>query len=106
MDGKGSFERLPFLQAKHVSKSGTRVKIIAVRDAGGLKFSDYVLDVAIGTKKYSWPQRIQSGNTRAIATQLKSTNTDKWIGKTITAMSMPWFNNRTHKKQQIVTVKQ
>jgi hypothetical protein len=75
---KGSFN--PFLKPGALGKSrkGT-VKIIGVRDAPADSFSDIVVEVTIGKKKYDWGMRFSSGNYRRLHDEFGK-NPAKWKG--------------------------
>lgn len=95
--------RNTFLSAKDVGK-GMTVKILDVREAPRqMKFSDIIVCVSDGHKTYDWGQKFASVNVRAVC-ELFGTNTDKWKGKKLKLVTVPWFNNRTRKKQQIINV--
>lgn len=101
--GKGNFEKLPFLKAKDIGKGAT-VKIIEVREAPKLmKFSDILIDVLIGKKKFTWPQTYDSVVTQQLIGKL-GTKTESWRNKSVKLEPFDWYNKRTKKKMKLINL--
>lgn len=84
-DGGG--ERLPMLDAKVFRKEevkGTvRGKILAVRTINSPKFHGLALDLKCSGGKYAFLTGFDRFDIGAIVRQLKSDETDDWIGQTL-----------------------
>ena len=102
-----SGEQHPFIKPTDVSPKGTSVKVLDCREAGrGMKFSDILLDLSIGNKKFTWGLRLDSVTTSQLIGEL-GPNTDKWKGKTIKlirAMYVPKRGKNRGKKTPIINV--
>lgn len=95
MTGAGTGDRNPFIQAEQVSVKGTKFTIISVREvnsparkaAKGKKasngFHGLMIDVKNGTHKYCLPVRYDRFDLANIVKQMKSEDTDDWMGKKI-----------------------
>jgi hypothetical protein len=81
-------ERLPFIKASDVRK-GCSVKILAIREVHSPKsptskgFDGLFLDVKNGKGKFAMGVRFDSFDLPNISKQLRSTETDDWIGQSI-----------------------
>lgn len=81
--------RNPFLKSKDVSSKGTKFKITDVQTAPKtMKFSDLVATLQNGKKVFTWGLAFANFTTSELCGRL-GTNTDKWIGKTITLIKVP-----------------
>jgi len=102
--GEGSkFERNPFLSAKDVGKGAT-IKVLTVREAPReMKFSDLLMDLTIGAKKYTWGLKFEGMALNQLIGRLGK-ETDRWKNKTVKLTTLDWFNKRTKKKMKIINV--
>ena len=96
--GRGDFN--PFIQPKHVSKTGTSFKVLAVREvntpprkatkdkpaSGG--FNGIMVDIKNGQGKFCLPIRYDRLDLDSICKQMKSEDTDDWIGKNVKLISV------------------
>lgn len=81
--GGGKFKRRPFLKAKDVAKTGSQAKILDFREAPtAMEYSDFLMDIKIGTKEYTWGLKSKSVTLNMLIDALGK-RTEKWIGKTI-----------------------
>jgi len=80
--GKG-YKRRPFLKAKDIPAKGCTAKIIDFREAPkSMEYSDFLADIAIGKKEFTWGLRSKSVTLNMLIDELGK-RTEKWVGKTI-----------------------
>jgi hypothetical protein len=80
--GKG-YKRRDFLKAEHIPAKGTSAKILDFREAPkSMEFSDFLLDLAIGKKEYTWGLKSKTITLNMLIDALGK-RTEKWAGKTI-----------------------
>jgi hypothetical protein len=80
--GKG-YKRRDFLKATHVPAKGCSARIIDFREAPkSMEYSDFLLDLAIGKKEYTWGLRTKTITLNMLIDTLGK-RTEKWAGKTI-----------------------
>jgi hypothetical protein len=91
-------DRLEFIKPKDIGK-GCSVKILAVREVHTPKtdkskgFDGLFLDVKNGKGKFAMGIKFDSYDLPKIAKQLKSTETDDWIGQSIKVVPSGIFVN-------------
>lgn len=82
--GGGKFKRTPFLTAKDIPAKGTNAKVrdfrVKPKNMGG--FSDFLLDVSIGKKEYTWGLRSKSVTLNMLIDSMGK-KTEKWAGKSV-----------------------
>ncbi len=90
--GRGS-DFNPIIQPRDVSKKGSRFKVLAVREVNSPPrkatkdkpasqgFNGLFIDLKNGTKKYALPVRYDRFDLDNIVAQMKSEDTDDWIGR-------------------------
>lgn len=80
--GKG-YKRRPFLKAKDIPSKGCSARIIDFREAPkAMEYSDFLADIAIGKKEFTWGLRAKSVTLNMLIDALGK-RTEKWIGKTV-----------------------
>jgi hypothetical protein len=85
--GGGKFKRRPFLKAKDIAAKGSLVKILDFREAPkAMEYSDFLCDVSIGKKEFTWGLRSKSVTLNQLIEKLGK-RTEKWIGKTVKLMT-------------------
>ena len=81
--GGSKYKRRPFLKAKDIAAKGSTAKVIDFREAPKqMEYSDFLMDVSIGKKEYTWGLRSKSVTLNMLIDELGK-RTEKWIGKTI-----------------------
>lgn len=81
--GGKKFKQRPFLKAEHVAAKGSVAKIVDFRDAPKqMEYSDFLVDLTIGKKEYTWGLRSKSITLNMLIDALGK-RTEKWIGKTV-----------------------
>lgn len=79
----GKFKSRPFLKAKDIPAKGATAKIIDFREAPKqFEYSDFLMDVAVGKKEFTWGLRSKSVTLNMLIEALGK-RTEKWIGKTV-----------------------
>jgi hypothetical protein len=80
--GKG-YKRRDFLKAIHLPAKGCTARIIDFREAPkSMEFSDFLLDLAIGKKEYTWGLKSKTIALNMLIDTLGK-RTEKWTGKSI-----------------------
>jgi hypothetical protein len=81
--GGKKFKQRPFLKAENIAKNGSTCKILDFREAPKqMEYSDFLCDVSIGKKEYTWGLRSKSVTLNMLMDALGK-RTEKWIGKTL-----------------------
>jgi hypothetical protein len=79
----GKYVQRPFLKAKDIPAKGCTAKVIEMREAPKqMEYSDFLLDLTIGKKEYTWGLRSQSMSLDQLIDTL-GTKTEKWAGKSV-----------------------
>ena len=79
----GGSKRTPFLKAADIPAKGTTARIIGFREAPkSMEYSDFLLDLTIGKKEFTWGLRTKTVSLNMLIDEL-GTRTEKWTGKTI-----------------------
>ena len=83
-EGKvGKFKQRPFLKAQDIPAKGCNAKLIEMRQAPKqMEYSDFLLDLTIKKKEYTWGLKSQTMTLDMLIDEL-GTKTEKWAGKTI-----------------------
>jgi hypothetical protein len=85
--GSNQTDRLPLLDAKlfgRLQKKGRVTgKILAVREIKSPKFKGLAMDLKTGTAKFSFLTRFDRWDIGNICAQVKSEETDDWLGQMI-----------------------
>src|SRR4029077_6640539 len=81
--GGGKFKRRPFLKAKDINAKGSTAKILDFREAPKvMEYSDFLADVSIGKKEFTWGLRSKSVTLNMLIDALGK-RTEKWVGKSV-----------------------
>ena len=79
----GKFKQRPFLKAEHIPAKGCSARVIELREAPKqMEFSDFLLDLLIGKKEFTWGLRSESVALDMLIDTLGA-KSEKWAGKTI-----------------------
>lgn len=81
--GGGKFKRRPFLKSTDIASNGSTAKVLDFREAPKqMEYSDFLMDVSIGKKEFTWGLRSKSVTLNMLVDELGK-RTEKWIGKTV-----------------------
>ena len=87
IQGTGTGDYLPLLDAKlfkSLEKKGrVTAKMIACRQINSPKFQGLAMDFKNGVQKFSFLARFDRWDITALVKQLKSDETDDWVGETV-----------------------
>lgn len=80
---QGKFKQRPFLKAKDIAVKGSTAVVIEMREAPKqMEYSDFLLDLKLGAKEFTWGLRTESVGLDMLIDTLGS-KTEKWPGKKI-----------------------
>jgi hypothetical protein len=92
----------PYLAEKQVGRQATAT-ILEARPVTTSGFSGIVLTVKLRNKNYAYPLSFRKFDIKAVFAQLKSAETDDWIGEHVTFVTRKW-KTRNEKASTFVSV--